>query len=98
MPRANLESALFHLIVDDDDDAMFMTNLVNGHKEIHVFVQHLVDDLILFNEAKEEEGEVDCIEVEVEPMDVEPLGLSEPKDDFYYGYFDNHDGGGDGDL
>lgn len=36
---------------------------------------------------------IPCIEVEVEPMDAEPLGLSELEDDFCYGYFDNHDGG-----
>ena len=62
MPRVNREGALFHLIVDDDDAAMFMTNLVNGHKEIQVFVQHLVDEPILFDEAREEE------EVELDPM------------------------------
>lgn len=45
MPSANLEHANFHQIVDDDA-AMFMTNLVNGHEEIHVFVEHLVDDNI----------------------------------------------------
>ena len=32
----DLERANFHLIVDDDD-AMFMTDLVIGHEEIHVF-------------------------------------------------------------
>lgn len=60
MPRVNREGALFHLIVDDDDDAMFVTILVNGHKEIHVFVQHPVDEPILFNEGGEE--------VELDPM------------------------------
>ena len=36
MPGGDLERANFHLIVDDDN-AMFMTDLVIGHEEIHVF-------------------------------------------------------------
>nr|POE61383.1 hypothetical protein CFP56_40988 [Quercus suber]POE61384.1 hypothetical protein CFP56_40989 [Quercus suber] len=42
----------FHLIVDDHD-AMFMTDLVRGHEEIHVFVEHLGDDPILVNEGED---------------------------------------------
>ena len=30
----------------DDDAAMFMTNLVKGYGDIHVFVEHLVNELV----------------------------------------------------
>ena len=52
MPGKDQERANFHLIVDDHD-AMFMTDLVRGHEEIHVFVEHPVDDSILVNEVKD---------------------------------------------
>ena len=51
MPGSDLERANFHLIVDDDD-AMFMTNLVIGHEEIHVFLEHSVDNPILVDEGE----------------------------------------------
>ena len=47
----DLERANFHLIVDDDD-AMFMTDLVIGHEEIHVFLEHSVDNPILVDEGQ----------------------------------------------
>ena len=40
MPGIDQKRANFHLVVDDDD-AMYMTELVKGHKEIHVYVQPL---------------------------------------------------------
>nr|POE64329.1 hypothetical protein CFP56_49869 [Quercus suber] len=49
MPGSDLERANFHLIVNDDD-AMFMTDLVIGHEEIHVFLEHHVDNPILVDE------------------------------------------------
>nr|POE81209.1 hypothetical protein CFP56_76747 [Quercus suber] len=45
----DLEMANFHLIVDDDD-AMFMTDLVIGCEEIHVFLEHPMDNPILVDE------------------------------------------------
>ena len=41
MPGMDQERANFHLVVDDDD-AMYMTELVKGHEEIHVYMQPLV--------------------------------------------------------
>ena len=51
MLGGDLERANFHLIVDDDD-AMFMTDLVIGHEEIHVFLEHPVDNPILVDEGE----------------------------------------------
>nr|POF21006.1 hypothetical protein CFP56_59200 [Quercus suber] len=42
------EGRMFHLI-KDDKDAMFMTGLVGGHGDIHVYVQHPVHEPILVN-------------------------------------------------
>ena len=47
----DLKRANFHLIVDDDD-ALFMTDLVIGHEEIHVFLKHPVDNPILVDEGR----------------------------------------------
>ena len=41
MPGVNPEQANFHRVVDDDA-AVFLTDLVKGYGEIHVFVEHLV--------------------------------------------------------
>ena len=41
MPGMDQERANFHLVVDDDD-VMYMTELVKGHEEIHVYMQPLV--------------------------------------------------------
>ena len=43
MPGVNPEHANFHQVVDDDV-VVFMTDLVKGYKEIHVFVEHPVDE------------------------------------------------------
>ena len=43
MPGVNLEKSNFHQGVDDDA-AMFMTDLVKGYEEIHVFVEHPVHE------------------------------------------------------
>ena len=47
----DLERANFHLIVNDDD-VMFMTDLVIGHEKIHVFLEHPVDNPILVDEGE----------------------------------------------
>ena len=59
----NQERANFNLVVDNYD-VMFMTNLVKGHEEIHMFVEHPVDDPILVDEG-EDIGE------DVQPLAVE---------------------------
>ena len=43
MPGVNPEQSNFHQVVDDDV-AMFMTDLVKGYREIHVFVEHPVHE------------------------------------------------------
>ena len=43
MTGVNLEKSNFHQVVDDDA-AMFMTDLVKGYGEIHVFVEHPVHE------------------------------------------------------
>ena len=47
-PRDNEEGRRFQPI-NDDHDAMFMTNLVRGYGLIHVYVEHPVHDPILIN-------------------------------------------------
>ena len=49
MPGVDQELADFHLIVDDSD-AMYLTELVKGHHDIHVYVKHPIHDPILVNE------------------------------------------------
>nr|POE78249.1 hypothetical protein CFP56_62644 [Quercus suber] len=62
MPGSDLERANFHLIVDDDD-AMFMADLVIGHEEIHVFLEHPVDNLILVDEGEHVGADVQLLAV-----------------------------------
>ena len=51
MPGMNHERANFHLVFNDDD-AMYMTELVKGYEEIHVYVEHPIDDHLLVNEGE----------------------------------------------
>ena len=67
MPGNNLERVIFHLIVDEDDD-MFMTNLVIGHEKIHVFLEHPVDNPILVDEGEHVEADVQSLAVEQNPL------------------------------
>ena len=50
MPGVDQELADFHLIVDDND-AMYLTELVRGHQDIHVYVEHLIHNPILVDEG-----------------------------------------------
>ena len=68
MPGGDLERANFHLIVDDDDDAMFMTDLVIDHKEIHVFLEHPVDNPILVDEGEHVGADVQPLAVKQNPL------------------------------
>ena len=45
MPDVNLEQANFHEVVNDAV-AVFMTNLVKEYRDIHVFVEHPVNELV----------------------------------------------------
>ena len=63
MPSGDLERANFHLIVDNND-AMFMTYLVIGHEEIHMFLEHPVDNPILVDEFEHVGADVQPLAVE----------------------------------
>ena len=85
MPGMDQERANFHLVVDDYD-VMYMTELVKGHEEIHVYVEHPIDDPILVDEGEDvSEG--------VQPLAVEqgPVGYYSDYSDSSYN--DNYDGG-----
>ena len=49
MPGVDQELTDFHLIVNNSD-AMYLTKLVRGHKDIHVYVEHPRYDPILVDE------------------------------------------------
>ena len=68
MPGGDVERANFHLIVDADDDAMFITDLVIGHEEIHVFLEHSMDNLILVDEGEHVGADVQPLAVEQNPL------------------------------
>ena len=63
----DLERANFHLIVNDDD-VMFMTDLVIGHEEIRVFLEHPVDNPILVDEGEHIGADVQPLAVEQNPL------------------------------
>ena len=42
----------FHLVVDDHD-AMYIIELVKGHEEIHVYIEHPIDDPILVDKGED---------------------------------------------
>ena len=50
MPGMDQELVDLHLIVDDSD-AMYLTELVRSHHDIHVYIEHPIHDPILVNEA-----------------------------------------------
>ena len=51
-------------MVVDNYDVMFMTNLVRDHEEIHMFVEHPVDDPILVDEGENIGEDVQLLVVE----------------------------------
>ena len=63
MPGGDLERANFHLRVDDDD-VIFMTDLVISHEEIQVFLEHPVDNPILVDEGEHVGADVQPLVVE----------------------------------
>ena len=50
MLGVNQELADFHLIVDDSN-VMYLTELVRGHEDIHVYVEHPIHDPILVDKG-----------------------------------------------
>ena len=71
MPGDNKDGRMFHLI-NDDHDVMFMTDLVRGHGQIHVYVEHPIHEPILIND-----GNCVTLDLVVEPEDVKPLDVNE---------------------
>ena len=69
MPDVNLEQAHFHEVVNDDA-AVFMTDLVKGYEDIHVFVEHSVNEPI-------ELPMEDLKPLAVRPPGSEPKGVNE---------------------
>ena len=55
-------------MVFDDDDAMYMIELVKGHEEIHVYVEHPIDNPILVDEGEDVSEGVQPLAVEQGPM------------------------------
>ena len=53
MPGMNQEMENFFHLVINDDDAMYMTKLVKGYEEIHVYVEHPIDDHLLVDEGED---------------------------------------------
>ena len=78
------ERANFHLVVVDDD-VMYMIELVKGHEEIHVYVEHLIDNPILVDEGEDVNEGVQPLAMEQGPMGYYSDG-SDGSDD------DDHDG------
>ena len=94
-PRDNEENRVFHLI-KDDKNAMLMTELMRGHGQIHVYVEHPVYDLILINGGNGVTLEVVIGNEHDEHVDFVDVSDSEgePAYDAYYngkGYFDDFD-------
>ena len=106
VPRDNQENKVFHL-VKDDNDAMFMTELVRGRGQIHVYVEHPVHDPILINRGNGVTLEVVVGNEYDDFVDVSDFE-GEPAYDAYYngkGYFcssgsndEDRSFGGDDDL
>ena len=69
MPGVNLEQAHFHEVVDDDA-AVFMIDLVKGYGDIHVFVEHPVNEPI-------ELPVEDLKTLTIRPPSSEPKGVNE---------------------
>ena len=82
MPSMDQKKANLHLVVDDYD-AMYMTELVTGHEEIHVYVEHPINDPILVDEGEDVSEGVQQLAMEQGPMGY----YSDGSDD------DDHDGG-----
>ena len=53
MPGMNQEMENFFHLVINDDDAMYMTKLVKGYEEIHVYMEHPIDDHLLVDEGED---------------------------------------------
>ena len=75
MPGRDQELADFHLIVDDSN-VMYVTELVRGHEDVHVYVEHPVHDPILVDEGQNV------------GKGMQPLALEQD----FTGYYDNVDG------
>nr|POE80791.1 hypothetical protein CFP56_51819 [Quercus suber] len=77
MPSVNLENASFHMIVNNND-AMFMADLVAGYGEIDLFVEHPIDEPI---EVEVEEIHSRSLELGKEPVIVTDSGESDREEE-----------------
>ena len=68
MPGMNQEMANFHLVVNNDDDDFYKIELVKGYEEIHVYVEHPIDDPLLVDEGEYVSQGVQLLAVEQGPM------------------------------
>ena len=92
MPGMDQDRANFHLVVDDHD-AMYMTELVKGHEEIHVYVEHPIDDPILVDEGEDVSEGVQPLAMEQGPMGYYSDGSDD--DDYdgsdFFSFYDSDD-------
>ena len=92
MPGMDQERANFHLVIDDHD-AMYMTKLVKGYEEIHVYVEHPIDDPILVDEGEDVSKDVQPLTVEQDPMGYYSDGSDDDDHDGdeFYNFYDSDD-------
>ena len=94
MLGVNLEQANFHQVVDDDA-VVFVTNLVKGYGEIHVFVEHPLHEPLELPVEDFEPLVARQLGIELEGVDAKALEVfvsdSELQSDHYYEYveYDN---------
>nr|POE44831.1 hypothetical protein CFP56_75991 [Quercus suber] len=97
MPRVDQELANFHLIVDDSD-AMYLTELVRGHQDIYVYVEHPIHDPILVDEGEDAGEGVQPLALEQDFTGKEPI-IEHPPEVFHINDSSDSvgsDGGGSG--
>jgi hypothetical protein len=96
VPNISIEDGGLHM-VNSDDDAMLMTELVHGYGEIEVFVEHIVEEPVInsdledvdddFNGDVDDDHHVDKNEVVDVDVDVD----KDDDDDLYNRYTDMMD-------
>ena len=92
MPGINQKRANFHLVVDDHD-AMNMTELVKSHEEIHVYMEHPIDDHILVDEREDASEGVQPLAVKQGPMGYYSDGSNDDDHDEsdFFSFYDSDD-------
>ena len=72
---------------------MYMIELVKGHKEIHVYVEHPIDDPILVDEGEDISEGMQLLAVEQGPMGYYSNGSDDDDHDGgeFYNFYDSDD-------